>query len=430
MLTLRSSRLITLFGLAWSVQIASVYGAPPIAVEPGDIPLPAGVKSVRPLRKETTVFAAPGPVVTRRGTLEPDAIVPLLATSRANGCAGRWLQIGADAWVCSDAAAMAYDEPITMTAPPPDSGLPFSYYFVGRQGAESYMNLSRAFEEGPETSEEAGFGLAIDEIRDAHGDRWGHTSKGRWVRLSDLAAAQPTPFEGVHLASPDELPALAWTISDKVALFATEKLAGKALRTVNRHERLTILEAPAGGKVVKVRVERFAAAENAEGYVRVAGNVARPNATAAPRDLGDDEHWIDVDLASQTLTAFEGSTPVFVTLVSTGRGKEGSETATPTGLRRVWAKLRSTTMANVEDEDAAGHYSLEEVPWVLFFDKGVAIHGAFWHRDFGRERSHGCVNLAPKDAAWLFNWAGPPLPAGWTAVIPTPSDPGTLIRVR
>jgi lipoprotein-anchoring transpeptidase ErfK/SrfK len=408
----------------------SAFSAESVAIEPGDIPLPPGVRSVRPLRKETTVFAAPGARPARRGTLEPDAIVPLLGTSRASGCAGRWMQIGAEAWVCSDAAQLAYDEPLTVAAAPPENGLPFSYYFVGRQGAESYLNLSRAFEEAPETSEEAGFGLAIDELRNAHGDRWGHTSKGRWVRLADLTAAQPSRFEGVGVASTEELAALAWTIADKVPLFATDKLAGKPLRILNRHERLTVLEAAPGGKALKVRVESADGLDGAEGFLRPQGTVARPTIVAAPAELVGGERWVDVDLASQTLVAFEGNAPVFATLVSTGRGKEGSETATPKGTRRVWAKLRSTTMANVEDEDAAGHYSLEEVPWVLFFDKGVALHGAFWHRDFGRVRSHGCVNLAPRDAAWLFSWAGPPLPVGWSAVLPSPADPGTLVRVR
>jgi lipoprotein-anchoring transpeptidase ErfK/SrfK len=70
------------------------------------------------------------------------------------------------------------------------------------------------------------------------------------------------------------------------------------------------------------------------------------------------------------------------------------------------------------------------VPWVLFFHKAFGFHGAFWHNDFGRVRSHGCVNLAPRDAAWLYAWAGPEMPVGWSAVLPSPSHPGTLVRVR
>jgi L,D-transpeptidase catalytic domain len=73
---------------------------------------------------------------------------------------------------------------------------------------------------------------------------------------------------------------------------------------------------------------------------------------------------------------------------------------------------------------------MEDVPFVQFFDKAIALHGAFWHRDFGHVRSHGCVNLAPLDAAFLFNFTGPKLPAGWSAVLPAQTNPGTLVRVR
>jgi hypothetical protein len=45
-------------------------------------------------------------------------------------------------------------------------------------------------------------------------------------------------------------------------------------------------------------------------------------------------------------------------------------------------------------------------------------------------RSHGCVNLSPYDAAWIFHFTAPRLPAGWTAALPTRYDRGTLVRVR
>ena len=87
-------------------------------------------------------------------------------------------------------------------------------------------------------------------------------------------------------------------------------------------------------------------------------------------------------------------------------------------------------MDNVEDEEALRFYSLDDVPWVLYFDRGVALHAAFWHERFGEPRSHGCVNLAPIDARVVFDLAPPALPAGWTAVFPTDRSPGMLVRVR
>jgi lipoprotein-anchoring transpeptidase ErfK/SrfK len=141
------------------------------------------------------------------------------------------------------------------------------------------------------------------------------------------------------------------------------------------------------------------------------------------------ERWIDVDTATQTLVAYEGVRPVYATLASTGRGPPETN-VTPPGVHRIWVKMVMTDMDNVDREDVEEHYSMEDVPYVQFFDGAVALHGTYWHGDFGHARSHGCVNLAPLDARWLFSFTAPRLPAGWAAVYPTPLDPGTIVRVR
>ncbi len=84
------------------------------------------------------------------------------------------------------------------------------------------------------------------------------------------------------------------------------------------------------------------------------------------------------------------------------------------------------------DDDGAsdGTYRIEDVPWVMYFEKSLALHGAFWHSGFGRERSHGCVNLTPHDARHLFMWAGPNLPEGWHGVRATKENPGTRVIVH
>jgi lipoprotein-anchoring transpeptidase ErfK/SrfK len=162
-------------------------------------------------------------------------------------------------------------------------------------------------------------------------------------------------------------------------------------------------------------------------------DLARPHRAPPPAEVNHpDERWIDVELSSQTLVAYEGTRPVFATLVSTGRGPAGTEAATPPGVHRIWVKLLASDMDNVERDDVDTHYSLEDVPYVQFFDHAVALHGTYWHRDFGHVKSHGCVNLAPLDARWLFDFTGPRLPAGWVAAYPAGQgvDPGTVVRVR
>jgi hypothetical protein len=172
-------------------------------------------------------------------------------------------------------------------------------------------------------------------------------------------------------------------------------------------------------------------------WIRVSGedewirgeDVALPEISAPPKELTlPRERWIDISLATQTLVAYEGDKPVYATLVSTGRGTPGS--VTTTGTFRVWVKIRSSTMDNIERDDVSRHYSMDEVPYVQFFSKDIALHAAYWHRDFGKKRSHGCVNLSPLDAKALFDFTFPSLPPAWRAVYPTPRDPATLVVVR
>jgi hypothetical protein len=111
--------------------------------------------------------------------------------------------------------------------------------------------------------------------------------------------------------------------------------------------------------------------------------------------------WIDIDLSQQVLTAYEGDMPVFTALVSTGIARY----PTPTGSFRILYKLPSDDMTG----GLAGtdeYYYLPDVPWVMYFRSGgYAIHGTYWHNNFGRPMSHGCVNMRIPDAQWLYGWA-------------------------
>lgn len=171
--------------------------------------------------------------------------------------------------------------------------------------------------------------------------------------------------------------------------------------------------------------------ETDEGWWMKAGEGVKTNPGPAPRDLGQNEKWIDVNLKSQTLVAFEGDKPVFATAVSTGReDKEDREKDhhTPPGTFRIREKHIAATM----DGDVAsdGPYSIEDVPWIMYFNGSYALHGAFWHNNFGRQQSHGCVNLAPLDAKALFGWTEPRVPDGWHGVMSTPEKQGTRVVVH
>ncbi|MEO6418016.1 MAG: L,D-transpeptidase [Polyangiaceae bacterium] len=149
-----------------------------------------------------------------------------------------------------------------------------------------------------------------------------------------------------------------------------------------------------------------------------------------PADLAPGEKWIDVDLPRQMLIAFEGDHPVYGTLVSSGRRTPWDpehDHPTPTGTFRIYEKHVTATMDG--DVAADGPYSIEDVPWVMFFQGSYALHGAFWHNLFGTPRSHGCVNLSPIDARELFFWTEPRLPKGWHGVFQARSN-GTRVVIH
>jgi len=99
-------------------------------------------------------------------------------------------------------------------------------------------------------------------------------------------------------------------------------------------------------------------------------------------------------LSDQRLAAYVGIVPVYAVRVSTGVPRY----PTLTGEFHIYRKLTSTTMAG------PGYY-LTNVPWTMYYDGSYAIHGTYWHNNFGHPMSHGCVNLPIPDAKWLFDWA-------------------------
>ncbi|OGM33478.1 hypothetical protein A2803_04760 [Candidatus Woesebacteria bacterium RIFCSPHIGHO2_01_FULL_44_21] len=138
------------------------------------------------------------------------------------------------------------------------------------------------------------------------------------------------------------------------------------------------------------------------------------------------EKWIEVDLSDMKLFAWEGNRKVYEFSVSTGR--PGYKT--PPGEYRVWRKVRSQRYRG-GTPGTSGYYNLPNVPYSLFFYKGYAIHGAYWHNDFGiKNRSSGCINLHPDNAKLIYEWAGPAMSPGVNAVNSTSDNRGVRVLVH
>jgi len=389
-----------------------------------DMPLPDPAGSVVIQRGEQSILAEPTATSTRRGTAKTGAGLPWFGAKRGSGCAARWINVGPLAWICQDALAFDPRPPLDARAamePLAAGGLPFRYYFVGQAGSNGYLRLEDAEDVAPDHDFEPGFAIAAVDEGAKQNARYVRTHHGLWVPLRDLTPVTPFEFRGEELK--DGKVDFAWVVEDRAVVYAAPGGAPiKSEPPRRRFEKIAILEEKPtkGESYLRVGEKRWLRARD----------VRRPVLAPAPASTRAGERWIDVDLATQTLVAWEGETPVFATLVSTGKGREGTDSATPKGEFRIWVKLASSNMDNLEDEDAARYYAIEDVPYVQYFAKGVGLHGAFWHRAFGHERSHGCINLAPLDAQRLFAFTSPHLPAGWTAALPTSVEVGTLVRVR
>lgn len=126
-------------------------------------------------------------------------------------------------------------------------------------------------------------------------------------------------------------------------------------------------------------------------------------------DVPAGEKRIVVDLANQWVQCFEGSDMVMTTKISSGRKFDDNSYWTPEGAFVTFRKRGSRHMAA---GNLATGYDLPGVPWVSYItDNGVSFHGTYWHNDFGAPRSHGCVNMTPAAAKWLYRWTTPLVPA-------------------
>lgn len=131
-----------------------------------------------------------------------------------------------------------------------------------------------------------------------------------------------------------------------------------------------------------------------EEYMPVAANPRLDVDNIVGVKVGEDERWIDVDLSSQTVHAYEGKELQRSFLVSTGKAR----TPTVTGQYRIYVKFTATDMRGPG-------YHLRDVPYTMYYHKGYGLHGTYWHNNFGTPMSNGCVNLRTEDAQWLFNFA-------------------------
>jgi lipoprotein-anchoring transpeptidase ErfK/SrfK len=229
-------------------------------------------------------------------------------------------------------------------------------------------------------------------------------------------------FHGVELGSDQDLPV---AVVRHAYATSYEKADNGQLRGTGSYPRRTLLKLT--GEVIN-DVGRYW--ETSEGsWVHESALTLLGKRESFPSFATGTRKWVDISINKQSLVAYVGDKAVYATLVSTGAGGLGDPEEVPATIRgtfMIHAKHVSSTMDG--EEDKSDSFDLQDVPFVQYFHKGFALHGTYWHDQFGRIRSHGCVNLAPIDAAWLFEWTDPNVPAEWHAMIN--KERGTVVYIR
>lgn len=446
------------------VQMADAAPAP-------DAP-PPFAENVRSLRLERSIAvrAAPAENAPRLGTVARDIHVGWKRVVEGEGCSKRWIEIEPYGWICERYVEPSEKPPHGLELPRLEAGeiVPGVYGKVTATQARTYVRQ----EDGRMVAERTLAGSFM--VR-----RYGELTATPGVAASKAAAGPggpprvdagapipSTPAAGTAApaasAAPSRKPIDFWLIDKR----SREYLPARDIReyepSMFHGTRLgddTGLSLPLGFPLMTraratTPVPVYSAAEGGRRVHEIASRAPVPvlevataagdapiayrigeaqwvrasemrlAAAAEPPHLIDPlERWIDIDLDQQVLVAYEGALPVYATLVATGARR----TPTETGIYRIWVKFAETDMKDLAGEDP---YAVATVPWTQFYAKDLALHTAYWHGTFGMPRSHGCTNLAPLDARFLYFWSDPQVPAGWSMANGSVDMPGSLIRVR
>lgn len=434
---------------------------PPLEGEEATQAPPEFPESTRSLELVRTIAVRlePGDEAKRIGTIAVDTRIPIGKLARAKGCQKSWVELRPQGWICADYVKASAKPPLGREVPMLDRGevVPGVYGKVTAPSSVTYtverpdkkkkrtekkatgpITSPRQVEDAPAPAAPAAPKLVegkplvgsvnvrqYEEVTVAGRQFWRISQRDpEYVLRQAITLHRPSGYAGVRLG--DET---GWALP---IAFVWSRWGGPAYTMYNPTGAGGVNPTPIAARTPVQILETAADKAGKPTAYRIgemrwlpAADVRVFQAVPPPALLLPSERWIDIDLDSQILVAYEGELPVYATLVSSG----GKETPTETGEYRMWLKESESDMNGLNGEDP---YSVATVPWTQFFDpdKGLALHTAYWHDQFGTRRSHGCVNLAPRDARWLYFWSDPQVPPGWTMAAGVVEAPGSIVRVR
>jgi hypothetical protein len=354
-------------------------------------------------KKDATVYWRPAAVRPRRALVEEGSVI-VLSDERKKagaGCRSDWVAVAGGGYLCMDDFEPTRDRVHTVPALIDDI-LPFTYVHRLDTIAFSYAYLPG---EGAQHKQLFRGGRLLDESRYTL-----HTPSRFHGR--DL---ERNPVNGRDLVP-------GWTVTADVPVYAKPSAAEKPVSRLARHTPLLVGRRPAAPGWREVR---DADGRRRLGFMKDDATLRHWVGAAPVEGLAEGETWLDIDVGQQMLAMRTfGTGPVYVTLVSSGL----TDRPSPLGVFRLEHKLAYRSMGNFPH--SRDKYFIENVPWTMYFLPEYAIHGAYWHDEFGNRRSHGCVNLAPRDARYIYDRLPPLHQPGFFKTFASDYAPGAVVRLR
>lgn len=253
--------------------------------------------------------------------------------------------------------------------------------------------------------------------------RFGVTADGRLVPTDRLKPALGSTWHGIDVEKIG-LP-VAFVHKQGVHPFTLEK--GKALKHDDELERKAAL--PLSGKFRTVDGIRFE--ETRDGlWVRSQDIVVIVKRSKFPDFATGNQKWIDVSLANQTLTAYEGKKPIYATLVSTGRDLMRDPATSASTAKGTFKVKRKVVAAPLDPREVQSSFDVLDAPWILELESGSVMTGAYWSDVVGEATMFHGIAMAPIDAHKIFAWSDPPIPEGWSGVTDAMGEATTMVNVR
>ncbi|HSQ16291.1 MAG TPA: L,D-transpeptidase [Anaerolineales bacterium] len=298
------------------------------------------------------------------------------------------------------------------------SMLPYQYAVLGEDPSPVYPSLEDAIagKNAYRTIEAGGLRyVSYINYADTENGRFFELRSGGWMRVSSRVSI-PRSYPGGLEFSRTPLNTFGW-ILPLAATVETKRTPGYGTsdytgHLINQYEVVQVYSTQ-----VVDNIEWYLVGPDEWIEQRLIGRVI-PN--PIPPEGVTNGRWMEINLYEQTLSVYVNNQLVYATLIASGL----DPFFTRPGLFSIYQKLETTPMMGAFEADRSDFYYLEDVPYTMYYDQLRALHGAYWRTAFGFPQSHGCINLAPADARWLYEWA---VEGDWVYVWDpsgeTPTDP-------